>query len=130
MDINILIFVSCICMLFIIGKILIVPIKWILKLVFNSILGGVLIWIINLVVGIWGLHIGLNIYTSILVRNTGNSRSNFFGNYEIVFNIKNFPLVIASGKIILHISIKITISKIVSFKFFSSFNNFNNIINF
>lgn len=64
---NILIFVSCICMLFIIGKIFIVPIKWILKLVFNSILGGILIWIINLIGGTWGFHIGLNIYTSILV---------------------------------------------------------------
>lgn len=54
-------------MLFIIGKIFIVPIKWILKLVFNSILGGILIWIINLIGGTWGFHIGLNIYTSILV---------------------------------------------------------------
>lgn len=67
MNMNMLIFVSCICMLFIIGRIFIVPIKWILKLVFNSILGGVLIWIINLIGGTWGFHIGLNIYTSILV---------------------------------------------------------------
>lgn len=67
MNINILIFVSCICMLFIIGRIFIVPIKWILKLAFNSILGGILIWIINLIGGTWGFHIGLNIYTSILV---------------------------------------------------------------
>jgi len=66
-DINTLIIISCICILFVIGRIFIVPIKWILKLVFNSILGGVLIGIINLVVGTWGFHIGLNIYTSILV---------------------------------------------------------------
>lgn len=67
MEMNILIFISCICMLFIIGKIFIVPIKWILKLVFNSIFGGILIYIINLIGGIWGFHLGLNIWTSILV---------------------------------------------------------------
>lgn len=67
MDINTLIIISCICILFVIGRIFIVPIKWILKLVFNSILGGLLIGIINLIGGTWGFHIGLNIYTSILV---------------------------------------------------------------
>lgn len=67
MDINILIFVSCICIMFIIGRIFIVPIKWILRLIINSILGGVLIWVINLIGGTWGFHIGLNIYTSIIV---------------------------------------------------------------
>lgn len=67
MDSNTLIIISCICILFVVGRIFIVPIKWILKLVFNSILGGVLIWIINLIGGIWGFHIGLNLYTSLLV---------------------------------------------------------------
>lgn len=60
-------------MLFVIGRIFIVPIKWILKLVCNSILGGILIWLINLIGGVWGFHIGLNIYTSLLVRILGNT---------------------------------------------------------
>ena len=64
---NIIIFLACICFLFLIGKIFIVPIKWILKLVFNSILGGLLIFAINLIGGIWGLHIGLNFFTAIIV---------------------------------------------------------------
>ena len=67
MNINILIFISCICLFLIIGKIFIVPIKWILKLIFNSILGGVLIYIINIVGTTCGFHIGLNFYTSILI---------------------------------------------------------------
>ena len=67
MDINILIIISCICILFVIGKIFIVPIKWILKLIFNSILGTIIIWIINLIGEILGFHIGLNLYTAILV---------------------------------------------------------------
>lgn len=69
MDVNmsILVIISCICIFFVIGKIFIVPIKWITKVILNSILGGVLIWIINLIGGIWSFHIGLNLWTSILV---------------------------------------------------------------
>ena len=70
-------------MLFIIGKIFIVPIKWILKLVFNSILGGLIIWMINLIGGTWGFHIGLNIYTSVLVRIFRNTRCYFFNTVKI-----------------------------------------------
>ncbi|CDD37098.1 pro-sigmaK processing inhibitor BofA [Clostridium sp. CAG:356] len=67
MNINILVIISCICMLFIIGRIFIIPIRKILKLVFNSILGGVCIIIINWIGGIWGFHIGLNFFTSLWV---------------------------------------------------------------
>ena len=75
---NLLIFVSCICLLFIIGKIFIVPIKWIIKLILNSIFGGILIYVINLILGVWGLHIGLNIYTSLIVRYSRGTRSDIF----------------------------------------------------
>ena len=67
MDTNIITYLACICFLFIFGRIFIVPIKKILKLIINSILGGLTIFLINLVGGIWGFHIGLNIFTSILV---------------------------------------------------------------
>lgn len=76
MNINILIVISCICLLFIIGKIFIIPLKKILKLLLNSILGGVLIWIINLIGRVWGFHIGVNLYTSILVREFRSTRRN------------------------------------------------------
>jgi inhibitor of the pro-sigma K processing machinery len=70
---NTLIIISCVCMIFVIGRIFIVPIKWIFKLIFNSIFGGILIWSINMIGGTWGLHIGLNIYTSLVVRFVRNS---------------------------------------------------------
>ena len=81
MNINVLIIISCICILFIIGRIFIIPIKKILKLVFNSILGGVLIYIINLIGGIWGFHIGLNLFTTILVRYIRCSWCYIFNSY-------------------------------------------------
>ena len=67
MDINLLAYLATICFLFIFGRIFIVPIKKILKLVMNSILGGCVIFIINIVGQNFGFHIGLNIFTSIWV---------------------------------------------------------------
>lgn len=67
MDTNLLTYLACICFLFIFGKVFIVPIKKILKLVINSVLGGVVIYLINLIGGTFGFHIGLNIFTSILI---------------------------------------------------------------
>lgn len=64
---NIIIFLACICFLFILGRIFIIPIKWICKLIFNSILGALLIFAINLIGSIWGFHIGLNCLTAIIV---------------------------------------------------------------
>jgi len=67
MDTNLITYLACICFLFIFGKVFIVPIRKILKLVINSILGGITIFLINLIGGIWGFHIGLNVFTSILI---------------------------------------------------------------
>ena len=67
MDNNIITYLACICFIFIFGRIFIVPIKKILKLVLNSVLGGLIIFIINLIGAHFGFHIGLNIFTSVLV---------------------------------------------------------------
>ena len=67
-DLNSIIpYIACIFFLFIFGRIFILPIKTILRLVINSIFGGVMIFIINLIGSIWGFHIGLNLITSIFV---------------------------------------------------------------
>lgn len=64
---NIITFVACIVFLFIFGKIFIIPLKNIFKLVLNSVLGGILIFIINAIGANFSFHIGLNIITSIFV---------------------------------------------------------------
>ena len=53
--------------IFVVGKIFFKPIKFILKLILNSALGGMLIFIINLIGGAWGFHIGLNAVTAVAV---------------------------------------------------------------
>ena len=67
MDTNIITYIACICFLFIFGRVFIVPISKVVKLVLNSILGGLLIFVINLIGANFGFHIGLNFYTSIIV---------------------------------------------------------------
>ena len=68
MDINnYLVYIASIIFIFIFGKIFFVPLKSIFKLILNSILGGVLIYIINIVGMLFDFHIGLNIVTSILI---------------------------------------------------------------
>ena len=64
---SIIAFIACIFFIFIAGKIFILPLKTILKFILNSGVGGIIIFIINLIGGFWNFHIGLNIFTSIIV---------------------------------------------------------------
>ncbi|MDO5556234.1 MAG: pro-sigmaK processing inhibitor BofA family protein [Clostridia bacterium] len=75
---TIIVFLACIMAIIIFGKIFIIPLKKIVKLIINSILGGSLIIVINWIGAIFNFHIGLNIFTAIFVRNIGYS-----GNYTI-----------------------------------------------
>lgn len=67
MDTGIITYLACICFIFLFGKLFIVPLKKILKIVLNSILGGIVIFIINLIGTSFQFHIGLNIFTSIII---------------------------------------------------------------
>lgn len=55
-----LVYFGCIVMIFLVGKLCIWPVKKILRLVFNSIIGGVLIYVINVIGSGFNFHIGLN----------------------------------------------------------------------
>jgi len=67
MDTNVIAFLACICFIFLFGKLFIVPIKKVLKIAINSLLGGLVIYIINLIGAGFNFHIGLNFLTSILI---------------------------------------------------------------
>ena len=64
---TIIVYLACICFLFIFGKVFILPIKTIVKLILNSVLGGVLIFVINLIGNMFEFHIGLNYITIVFV---------------------------------------------------------------
>lgn len=63
---SIIIYLGCIIFLFLIGKFFIIPLKIIMKIIGNSILGGILIFIVNLIGGMFNFHIGLNVVTAIV----------------------------------------------------------------
>lgn len=68
MDTNTIItYLACICFLFLFGRLFILPIKTILKLIFNSLLGGILLYFINFIGTYFGFHIGLNLFTCVFV---------------------------------------------------------------
>lgn len=95
MDINIITYLACICFIFLFGRLFIVPLKKIIKLVFNSILGGVVIYAINFIGGSFEFHIGLNFFTSILVRTFRIARSCML-NYCKIINRVNKKVEIFS----------------------------------
>lgn len=64
---SILVMIGCVFAIFVIGKIFLFPIKLLLKLVLNTVIGGAIIYIINLIGANFGFHIGLNIITSLVV---------------------------------------------------------------
>lgn len=68
MNYNVLIgYLAGICILFIFGRLFIVPLKFLLKLFANSLIGAILISIINFIGAYFSFHIGLNAFTIIFV---------------------------------------------------------------
>ena len=88
MDFNtILTFIACISAIFIVGRIFIIPLKLLFKLAINSILGGFIIFIINLIGQGFNFHIGLNVATSIFVGLLGIPRCNHFNINSNLFTL-------------------------------------------
>ena len=63
----ILVFIACIAILIVFGKYFAFPLKKILKLIGNSLLGALIIFLINLVGTSFNFHIGFSIINSIIV---------------------------------------------------------------
>jgi len=55
-----------IMMLFLLAKLLLVPIKIIWKLIVNALVGGVALFLLNIIGGLFGLHIQINIITALI----------------------------------------------------------------
>lgn len=64
---SVIIYLACLIVIIIIGKIFYVPLKHIVKLIINSLLGGLLIYIVNVIGVSFNFHIGLNAVTAIFV---------------------------------------------------------------
>ncbi|MFW5648812.1 MAG: pro-sigmaK processing inhibitor BofA family protein [Candidatus Alkaliphilus sp. MAG34] len=54
-------------LLYAVGWILVVPLKWAVKLTWNSILGGIMLFIINLIGRTWGIYLTINPFSAVVV---------------------------------------------------------------
>jgi len=52
--------------IYVIGRILIIPIKLMTKLLVNAVLGGVTLWLVNMFGGAIGINIGINVITALV----------------------------------------------------------------
>ncbi|SKC91951.1 pro-sigmaK processing inhibitor BofA family protein [Maledivibacter halophilus] len=54
-------------LLYVIGYLLLFPFKWILKLIYNGIIGGILLFVVNLIGKLIGFSIVINPITALIV---------------------------------------------------------------
>jgi len=67
LDTNIVIaFVLGLFLMYLIGRAMFVPLKWIIKLAVNAVVGGVVLWVINYFGAFMSLHIPLNPITALV----------------------------------------------------------------
>lgn len=54
-------------LLYVVGRVLIMPLKIVIKLVYNALIGGAVLLLLNFIGGYVGLHIALNPVTALVV---------------------------------------------------------------
>lgn len=68
MDINIIIaFIVGLLLLLLVGRAMLVPLKWVLKLLVNAVVGGIILWVINYFGNFLNVHIPINPITALTV---------------------------------------------------------------
>ena len=53
-------------LLYIIGWLLVMPVKFILRLLYNGIIGGIMLWVLNLLGGFFNIHVAINPVTALI----------------------------------------------------------------
>ncbi|MGI6603696.1 MAG: pro-sigmaK processing inhibitor BofA [Firmicutes bacterium] len=69
MDLNINIIIAYafgLFLLYLVARLLLVPIKIVLRLLYNGLIGGVILYLVNLVGGFFGLFIAINPITALI----------------------------------------------------------------
>lgn len=53
-------------LLYVIGRLMLIPLRVIFNLIVNTVIGGAMLLIANLIGGIWGIYIGINPITALV----------------------------------------------------------------
>ena len=59
-------------LLYVVGWLLLVPLRIILKFIYNAIIGGIILWLLNLVGGLIGITVAINPVTALIVGRLGS----------------------------------------------------------
>ena len=66
-DLNIILaYAFGLLLLYIVGWLLFMPIKFIVRLLYNGVIGGLMLWILNLVGGFFSIYIAINPVTALI----------------------------------------------------------------
>lgn len=68
MDINIIIaFALGLLLIYLVGRVMLFPLRIVFKLIVNAVIGGLVLWVINYFGSYFGIHIPLNPITALTV---------------------------------------------------------------
>lgn len=68
LDYNVLIaYIFGIILLYLVGRVLLIPLKFLFKLIINGLVGGAILWVINLIGSYFGFNVALNPVTALVV---------------------------------------------------------------
>lgn len=59
-------FLAGLLIVVVIGKVMLVPLRYLVKLIANGIIGGILLWIINIVGAGFSIHVPINVVTALI----------------------------------------------------------------
>lgn len=67
MELNIMLaFGVGLLLLYLVGRVLVVPVKYFSRLLINGVVGGILLWVLNIFGSFIGLHIAINPITALI----------------------------------------------------------------
>lgn len=67
LDLNIILaYALGLLLLYVIGWLLLVPVKFIVKLLYNGIIGGLMLWVLNLIGGYFNFGVAINPVTALV----------------------------------------------------------------
>ena len=67
-DVNVIIaYAFGIILIYLIGRMFLMPVKLVFKLIYNGIIGGLILWVVNMIGGHFGFVVPLNPITAVVV---------------------------------------------------------------
>ena len=68
MDLMVIIaYIAGVLLLYVVGRLLLIPLRAIFQLIVNAVIGGAILLVVNLIGSFWGFGVGINPITALIV---------------------------------------------------------------